>query len=60
MSRAPHVLEVKLRATLYQNIVQVYDRTVVLCNNYIPLTPLLLRKLTRPFLREGGAGVRDY
>ena len=59
MSHAPHVLEVKLRTTLHRNIVQVYDRTVALCNNYIPLTQLLLRKLTRPFLREGGAGVRD-
>ena len=41
-------------------IAQVYDLTVALRNNYIPLTQLLLRKLTRPFLREGGAGVRDY
>ena len=41
-------------------IAQVYDLTVALRNNYIPLTQLLLRKLTRPFLLEGGAGVRDY
>ena len=33
---------------------------VALCNNYIPLTQLLLRKLTRSFLREGGAGWQDY
>ena len=39
-------------------IVQVYDLTVALRNNYIPLTQLLLRKLTRPFLREGGRGWR--
>ena len=35
-------------------IAQVYDLTVALRNNYIPLTQLLLRKLTRPFLLEGG------
>ena len=46
--------------TKNRNIAQQYDRTVALRNNYIPLTQLLLRKLTRPFLREGGAGVRDY
>ena len=55
MSRAPHVLEVKLRATLHRNIAQVYDRTVALRNNYIPLTHYCY--VSPPVDREGGAGV---